>query len=565
MAVIEEKAHQGVAALKQYDVKVSGIVFMLFCLVAAGAFGIEEMISSSGPGLTIIMLIIFPIIWAWPISNLSAELSSIIPSEGGVYVWAKEALGEFWGFQVGWWETLSIYLSVGTYIVLVSDYTGQLISMTESQTYLFRFFIILIFTVINLFGIREVGKVSTIFSILILIAFSLITMIGFMNWKLNPMIPFIPEGQSLFESIGAGIGLSVWMFCGYECIANVAGEVKNPKVIPKGLLIAMPLIAASYILPTIAGLASVGQWSKWSTGGAGSVGYASVLTQFLSPAFGVIFLLVAIVSQCAIFNTYLAAGSRGFFVLSDDHLSPKIMVKVSKNRGVPYNGVISLALITLLLAQFTFTTLVMICVVFTLSIYIVLSVTAFVLRKKIPVHKRKDSYLVPGGKLGFHLCCALPLIVAALALMINGLEYFVMGLVGTASGPVAYIIFKRAYGGCSVREPKKYPLNLKTKMTEGDVRNLSYYCFIAGGFAFVGSFFIRWYEGAWGSAYYLETYKNGFFSNFEGMLYTLTCGGILVLILGFILLTISKRIEITRGTENVISIDELELNSHQSQ
>ena len=35
---------QGVAGLRKHDIKVSGIVFMLYCLVAAGAFGIEEMI-----------------------------------------------------------------------------------------------------------------------------------------------------------------------------------------------------------------------------------------------------------------------------------------------------------------------------------------------------------------------------------------------------------------------------------------------------------------------------------------------------------------------------------------
>ena len=39
----------GVAGLKKHDIKVSGIVFMLYCLVAAGAFGIEEMIPESGP------------------------------------------------------------------------------------------------------------------------------------------------------------------------------------------------------------------------------------------------------------------------------------------------------------------------------------------------------------------------------------------------------------------------------------------------------------------------------------------------------------------------------------
>ena len=43
---------QGVAGLKKHDIKVSGIVFMLYCLVGAGAFGIEEIIPASGPGMT---------------------------------------------------------------------------------------------------------------------------------------------------------------------------------------------------------------------------------------------------------------------------------------------------------------------------------------------------------------------------------------------------------------------------------------------------------------------------------------------------------------------------------
>ena len=80
---------QGVAGLKKHDIKVSGIVFMLYCLVGAGAFGIEEIIPASGPGMTLILLMVFPIIWAYPISNLVAECGAVLPSEGGVYVWAK--------------------------------------------------------------------------------------------------------------------------------------------------------------------------------------------------------------------------------------------------------------------------------------------------------------------------------------------------------------------------------------------------------------------------------------------------------------------------------------------
>ena len=52
----------GVAGLKKVRMAPIQIAFMLFCLVAAGAFGIEDMISTSGPGLTVAMLIVFAII-----------------------------------------------------------------------------------------------------------------------------------------------------------------------------------------------------------------------------------------------------------------------------------------------------------------------------------------------------------------------------------------------------------------------------------------------------------------------------------------------------------------------
>ena len=44
---------------------------------------------------------------------------------------------------------------------------------------------------------------------------------------------------------------------------------------------------------------------------------------FINKIFGTIAIIIAIISQCAIFNTYITAGSRGFLVMSDDNLSTK--------------------------------------------------------------------------------------------------------------------------------------------------------------------------------------------------------------------------------------------------
>ena len=501
---MSEQQH-GVAGLKKHDMKVSSIVFMLYCLVAAGAFGIEEMIPESGPGMTLILLAVFPIIWALPISNMVAECGSVMPSEGGVYVWVKEAFGEFWGFQAGWWATVSTYITNGVYVALVAGYVSQMIPMSEMAVLALKIGMIALFTIINLMGLREVGTVSTILSIAIVCAFMLVAVVGLINWQTNPIDPIMPADYNFFDSLSGGICICVWMYCGYECISNMAGEVQNPQVIPKGLLIAMPLIAATYILPTLGGLASLpaGSWENWSTEGgfdASSVGFATVLTENLGHAWGYVFLVIAVVSQCAIFNTYLASGSRGFFVMADDNLCPKFLVKISKKRGVPYIGILSLSVVTLILCQYDFTTLVSTEVVFILALYIILPLAVLKLRKMIPVEERlkRNLYIIGGGKLGLIYCCGLPIFISIVALLVNGTDYFVTGLIATASGVLVYVIVKKLYGGLYKQDPVRYPLNKKTGLCQGDTMRIGAYLIIAGVSAFLAQFWLRWYEVSYG-------------------------------------------------------------------
>ena len=545
----------GVAGLKKYDVKVTGIVFMLYCLVGAGAFGIEEMIPEAGPGMTLILLIIFPVIWAYPISNLVAECGAVLPSEGGVYVWVREAFGEFWGFQAGWWGTVSTYIANGTYVSLVAGYVSQLIPMSPLADQVLKIGMVLIFTVINLLGIKEVEKVSTTLSVMILLAFMLVAAVGFINWETAPMTPVIPPDYNVLDGLSGGICICVWMYCGYECISNMAGEVKNPQVIPKGLLIAMPLVALTYILPTLGGLACMpeGSWMNWSTeGGFGgdNVGYATILTTHLGSIWGYIFLIIAIISQCAIFNTYLASGSRGFFVLADDRLCPQFLVKISKKRGVPYVGILSLAVVTVILAQSDFTTLVNIEVVFILALYIILSVAVIKLRKIYPVEERRvrGLYVMPGGKVGLVFFAGMPILIAVIALLVNGTDYLFVGLVATATGPVVYLIVKRIYGGMYSIDPQKHPINCRTKLAFGDTLRIGVYMAVTGAFAFIGQLWLRWYEveyGDWG----VDDYDM-FGAYIPDILNILKWGGLILAAAGIVLALASRLVEKEEHRQN---------------
>ncbi len=522
-----------------------GVVAVIYSFIAAGCFGIEEAISASGPGVTIIMLLLFPFIWSFPICEMVAELGSIYPTEGGVYSWGREAFGEFWGWQVGLWSGLTTWLSQAEYCALVAGFVGKLIELSPAGVFTVKIVVVVIFTVINIIGLKSLEKLETVFSILIVVAFAVVTVVGFANWHYNPVEPLFNPDEGLFHSFGGGIAVIIWMFCGYECMSNMAGELENPQIIPKGMRISGPVIALSYILPTLAALAAIGQWSSWSTeSGEGLVGYADVLIQYVGGWAGVLFIIVAIISNCSIFCSYIAHGSRAFFVMADDHMFPPIMKKVDK-RGIPTVSILLLAVFTVITCQFDFTTLVMAATPLELYMYLLIIACVIKLRKRYPAERRKEMGLsvMVGGNTGLWVLCGCVFLVCMFALYANGTDYFLTGFLILVLGLVAYIICKWVYKGMYLDDPEAYPLNPKTKLGVGDLQDIGVYTILSGALALIGSIFLYFYEIDYGVEYYLEQWGEGFMSNWYNMIGLCRWIGIICLIAGMLVFYIARKTE----------------------
>ena len=534
IAVTIDPAQHG---LKQYELKTSTVVFMIFCLTAAGAYGIEEMIPQAGPGLTLVMLIVIPFLWSTPMGLVAAELGSALPQEGGYYKWVQRACGEFWGFQAGWWRTVSVYLDNTLYVVLAGSYLGSVLHLTGLQEYLFKASIIIFFTYINIRGIRDVGTVSTIISILVLIAFGLVAVVGFANWQTNPFVPFIPPGQSLLQSVGYGLAIGMWVYSGYESMSTIAGEIKDPQIIPRATLITVPLIMAVYILPTMGGLASLGRWSEWAS--ESGLTYGDVVAQ-VAPTLGVIFVFIAVIAQFSIFNTYIASGSRGFFALAEDNLAPKVLVKCSKERGVPYVAVLSLGIFSLIICMFPFGVIVVVDVMLFMSAYALIFISACILRVKEGGLPR--PFKVPIGTKAFIAMCIPSLIIIFVAFFINGTDYFVGGMAALITGPIMYLIFKRRYGGLTLIDPVNYPVNLRTRLGIGDTKRMAWMFAALTLVGTIASLFLPWYDDP---EYYTETY------GMEGLFdFLISCIRAMTVAFGaltVILLIIARRVEPRRA------------------
>jgi hypothetical protein len=218
----------------------------------------------------------------------------------------------------------------------------------------------------------------------------------------------------------------------------------------------------------------------------------------------------------SIYNTYIASGSRGFFALADDRLAPPILVKVDKKHGVPYIAVLSVAVVNLILCNFAFTTVVIVDVFLLISSYILVYISAMILRKRIPEQEYK--FRIPGGYAFLVVLCVIPIIIGVMSFFINGTDYFIGGMLGIISGPILYVIWKKMYGGLAKKDPVQYPVNPKTGLARGDLKRIAgvFFGFAVAGFLAIP--WLRWFEGGWAEEYYRDTYGSGFLGSFTNML-----------------------------------------------
>src|SRR5437773_135296 len=241
------------------------LVFMTYSVICSGAYGLEEMISGSGPGMALLTLVVLPFIWAVPVALACAELSARYPVEGGYYRWARMAFGDFTGYMAGWLVWLANLATNGTFAVLFANYLRYWIpDLSHFWNWVIAVIVIWVTVYTNWRGIRPVGTTSVVLTTLIFFPFLGLTLLGLLHWRFNPFVPFVSADKGPLSAFVAGLGIAVWLYSGYEKLTTNAGEVENPsRAFPIALAFAVPMAAGSYIIPTFAALAGHGHWSEW--------------------------------------------------------------------------------------------------------------------------------------------------------------------------------------------------------------------------------------------------------------------------------------------------------------
>ena len=412
-------------------------VWVMFSYCTGGPFGLEDMITTSGPGMTLIYLLIIPLFWSIPVSLVSAEMTTAMPVEGGFYRWARAGFGDFWGFLAGWWNWCASFLLGAVYAVNFADYLKfYLPGLIGWRHYIASLLVVALITWINIRGIEAVGKFATALEIFILLPVLVMVVIGLAKWQHNPFSPITPPHQPVSSVFGVGLAIGLWLYSGYEQSSTVAEDVENPqRTYPLALAIVVPLSIAVYFLPTFASLAALGNWQAWHTG------YFSDAAQLIGGRWlGLWMTFAAMITNLSLLNATVLTSTRMPFAMAEDGYLPKFLTGKSRRFGTPWVGIVISAAVYGLLSLHSLPQLIAVYNWLRAATTVITVAAAWQLRRKRPDLPR--SFVVPGGMLGLigAVCAVVVMTVVALTFSDRyGLRWGPWALV---AGVVIYLALK---------------------------------------------------------------------------------------------------------------------------
>jgi amino acid transporter len=412
-------------------------VFVMYSYTTAGPFGLEDQVTTSGPGMTLLYHLILPFLWCIPISLVAAELTTAMPVQGGFYRWVRAGFGDFWGFLAGWWNWTASFLLGGAYAVLFTDYVASYFpGISGWKHYFLSVAMIAVITWINIRGIQMVGKLATGLEIFVLLVVLVLTVMGLAQWRHNPFLPLVPPHGPVFKVFGVGLALGLWLYSGYEQLSTVAEEVEDPqRNYPRALAWVVPLSIATYFLPTLASLAALGNWQDWHTG------YFTNAAQAIGgPWLGGAMTLAAMVTNLAILNSTVLASTRMPFAMAQDGYLPASLTRLHPRYGTPWIAIIASAVIYALLARQTLTQLLTVYIWLRMATSVLTVLAAWRLRHSQPDLAR--PFRIPWGNAGLLYVVGAPILISAWAIVWSDKFALRWGPVAIVLGPIAYVVVK---------------------------------------------------------------------------------------------------------------------------
>lgn len=429
---------------KKANISVLGIMMMVCIAVAGGGFGIEDLVGSVGPGMTMLVFIVIPFVWSIPFGLSSAELSAAYPEDGGMYVWAKEGLGETAGFVSGWCYTIAGFVEPATFAVLSANYIKKMLPF-EPDGFLYWVIcagLITLFAIINIIGLEFVSNMATVITLLAVIPFIFLIVLSFMNMEYSPVETMKPEHMGYPEAAGQGLLIGIWFNTGYEMISTMSGEFEDgERKVPKGILLAIPLISIMYILFVMPALSAVGRWEEWSS--EGPLNFVEIGHTLGGAPLRWAFIAAGALASMMILCEYIAAYAHLMYSFSKRGQFFQVFSRTHKKFGTPYAAIIILSAVSIgLCTSGSFIEFVGLASILYAVPVIMMFIANIKLRVKQP--DRKPAFKVSMPDKLYIAYLIVPIVIYGFSVFTDN---WIVGLGLAATSVPGYLFFKKLYRG----------------------------------------------------------------------------------------------------------------------
>jgi amino acid transporter len=434
------------------------LVALMYLVVSGGAYGLEDAVQLAGARLTLLLCLIVPLTLSLPTALMAAELTALMPLEGGFYYWVREALGPFAAFVEAYLTLLYTATDMAIYPVLIAAYLGFVFPLGTAAQIALGIALVWLSGALNILGVRSVGNTSIVLMAAILVPFAAMVLIGFpriLHWHLPA--PSL-HGDGLLAALGGGLTVVIWNFSGWENLSVVAGEIENPQhTYARAIAFALPLVTIGYLLPLAVSLSGATSTANWRVGYFVEIG-RSIGGPLLATALAA----GGAISAFSIFDAAMLWVSRMPYVLAREGYLPPRLAQVWAVHATPATSIIACCAVFTILVPLGFVSLVVLDVFFYMGA-LMLEMWALVrLRKSRP--DRAGLFVIGGGRIALVAVVLAPIVTwmatFGLAVSNSGGAAALLISIGFALGAwPTYAFLRRRYGG---------PLALSIKQKESE-------------------------------------------------------------------------------------------------
>jgi amino acid transporter len=334
---------------------------VLFYVVSGLSVRWAATAAAAGPSILLVWVAALTCFFI-PLAASVMELSSRLPDEGGIYVWTREAFGDFAGFIAAWtyWMSNLPYFSGVLYFGAASTLfafgaRGRMLGANPMYYLAFSTLWLGAITLLNIRGVNAgkwLNNVSALGGLIPMAA--LLVLAGVSYWKFGPAIKYPLQSFAPHWTFDNAVFWSsvFFAFSGLEAASAMGGEIENPRrVIPWAILVGGSILAFAYIGGTGALLVAL---PPDAVGGPdGFINGIRTLTTRVQVEW-VLAPLALLVGLNAVGGAaaYLSSTSRLPFVAGIDHYLPSAFGKIHPRYRTPWVaiGVYGLAGIVVALA-----------------------------------------------------------------------------------------------------------------------------------------------------------------------------------------------------------------------